>query len=100
MNIYIGNLDYNVKDAQLQELFAQFGAVTSVKVITDKMTGRSKGFAFVEMQNDEDAARAISELNGKPIKERQITVSEAKPKEEKREFKPRRSFNNNNNNRY
>lgn len=98
MNIYIGNLDYSIKEQQLQELFAQFGEVTSVKVITDKMTGRSKGFAFIEMANAEDGTRAVSELNGKPIKDRNVTVSEAKPKtDNKREFKPRRSFNNNNN---
>jgi RNA recognition motif-containing protein len=82
MNIYIGNLDYAVNEQQLQDLFSQHGEVTSAKIITDKFTGRSKGFGFVEMSNDGDATNAINALNGTAMKSRNITVTEARPKEE------------------
>jgi len=82
MNIYIGNLDYVVNEQQLQELFQQYGEVTSAKIITDKFTGRSKGFGFVEMSNDGDATSAIEALNGTAMKNRNISVTEARPKEE------------------
>lgn len=82
MNIYIGNLDYAVNEQQLQDLFSQHGEVSSAKIITDKFTGRSKGFGFVEMPNDADATNAINALNGSPMKNRNITVTEARPKEE------------------
>ena len=90
MNIYVGNLDYGVKEAQLQAMFSEFGEVSSVKIITDKMSGKSKGFAFVEMPNDDEAREAISNLDQKSIKERQISVSEARPPQEKerRPFRP------------
>lgn len=80
MNLYIGNLDYSVKDEQLEEMFGEFGEVTSAKVITDKFTGRSKGFAFVEMSNDEEADNAIEALNGKTINNRELKVNKARPK--------------------
>lgn len=82
MNLYIGNLDYTIKEQQLTELFESIGEVSSVKIITDKMTGRSKGFAFVEMPNTEEAETAIASLNGKPLNSRQITVTEARPRTE------------------
>ncbi|MBK6860323.1 MAG: RNA-binding protein [Saprospiraceae bacterium] len=90
MNLYVGNLDYGVKEAQLQAMFSEFGEVTSVKIITDKMSGKSKGFAFVEMPNDDEGREAITNLDQKTIKERQISVSEARPPQEKerRPFRP------------
>lgn len=80
MNIYVGNLSFKLQEDDLKEAFDQYGEVTSVKLITDKFTGRSKGFAFVEMANDEDGKAAIQELDGKMLDTRNITVSEAKPK--------------------
>jgi RNA recognition motif-containing protein len=82
MNLYIGNLDYTIKEQQLTELFESIGEVSSVKIITDKMTGRSKGFAFVEMPNDSEAQAAIENLNGKPLRDRQISVTQARPRTE------------------
>ena len=87
MNIYVGNLDYEVKDYDLAELFEEFGSVRSSKVIMDKFTGRSKGFGFVEMEDHDEASNAISKLNGVNYENRDITVNEAKPRK-------------NNNNRY
>ena len=80
MNIYVGNLNFQVKESELQEIFETYGEVASVKIITDKYSGRSKGFGFVEMENDDEAAKAIKELNGTSLKEREIVVNEAKPK--------------------
>ena len=82
MNIYVGNLSYGVDEKALEKAFEEFGEVTSVKIITDKFTGRSKGFAFVEMANDEDGNEAINSLNGKEMDNRSVTVSEARPKRE------------------
>ena len=82
MNLYIGNLDYTIKEQNLRELFEQVGEVSSVKIISDKMTGRSKGFAFVEMPNDEEANNAIQNFHGQPLKNRNITVNEARPRPE------------------
>lgn len=82
MNLYIGNLDYNIKEEQLRELFEELGEVSSVKVITDKFTGRSKGFGFIEMPNDAEAEQAIASLNGKSLKDRELSVTVARPKTE------------------
>lgn len=82
MNLYIGNLDYGIKEEQLKELFSEFGEVSSVKIITNKLTGRSKGFGFVEMPDDQAGAAAISALNGKSVNSRDLTVSEAREKTE------------------
>jgi len=82
MNLYIGNLDYTIKEDQLKSLFEEFGEVTTVKIITDKFTGRSKGFGFVEMSDNNAGSAAISALNGKSINNRDMTVSEARPKTE------------------
>ncbi|HQX43797.1 MAG: RNA-binding protein [Saprospiraceae bacterium] len=93
MNLYVGNLDYSVKEQQLSAMFSEFGEVSSVKIITDKMTGRSKGFGFVEMPNDDEAREAIKNLDQTAIKDRNISVSEAQPPEQ-RERKPFRPNNN------
>lgn len=76
--LYVGNLPYSVTESGLQELFATVGEVTSVAVITDRETGRSKGFAFVEMSTEEQAKQAIARINGKVVGERTITVAEAR----------------------
>lgn len=78
--LYVGNLSYNVGDSELQELFSTFGTVSSAKVITDRDTGRSKGFGFIEMGTNDEANAAIAALNGKEIDGRALTVNEAKPK--------------------
>jgi RNA recognition motif-containing protein len=80
MNIYVGNLDYKVDESTLEGVFAEYGAVSSAKIITDKYNGRSKGFGFVVMDNDEEARKAISELNGATIESREIVVNEARPR--------------------
>ncbi len=80
--LYVGNLSYSVRDSDLQDLFADFGTVDSAQVIMDRDTGRSKGFGFVEMSSDQEARAAISALNGKEVEGRNLTVNEARPKEE------------------
>jgi RNA recognition motif-containing protein len=82
MNIYVGNLSFKVKESDLKEIFEEYGEVSSVKIITDKYSGKSKGFAFVDMQNDDEAKNAIEELNGTEVNERAIVVNEARPKPE------------------
>ncbi len=81
--LYCGNLGYNVTSSELEGLFAEFGAVKSAEVINDRDTGRSKGFGFVEMQNDNDANTATNALNGKEHDGRTLTVNEAKPRAER-----------------
>jgi len=80
MNIYVGNLNYRVREADLQQVMEDYGAVSSVKVIMDRETGKSKGFGFVEMANDDEGAKAISELNGAEFEGRAMVVKEARPK--------------------
>jgi len=80
MNIYVGNLNYKFSDDDLKELFEEFGSVDSANVIKDRDTGRSKGFGFVEMENDEEAEAAIEELDGAEVDGRVIKVNKAKPK--------------------
>src|SRR5258708_40114298 len=77
--LYVGNLPFSATDANLQEIFAQAGTVESAKVITDRETGRSKGFGFVEMSSDQEAADAIAKFNGADYSGRPMTVNEAKP---------------------
>ena len=96
MNLYIGNLDYGVTNEMLQEYFEAVGEVSSAKIITDKITGRSRGFAFVEMPNDAEGQKAIAELNGGVVEGRNINVTEARPREEKSNNNNKRSFSNNN----
>ena len=78
MNIYIGNLHYNVNEEELKEIFKEYGEVLSVTIITDKYTGRSKGFGFIEMLNDEEANKAIDNLNGTEIHGRKVIINQAK----------------------
>ena len=80
MNIYVGNLNYRVREADLQQIMEDYGTVASVKVIMDRETGKSKGFAFIEMPNDEEGANAIAELNGAEFEGRALVVKEARPK--------------------
>ncbi len=91
MNIFVGSLPFSIEEADLRESFEAYGAVDTVKIITDKFTGRSKGFGFVEMPNDEEAQKAIDELNGATVQGRAIVVNKSEPKPEGE----RRSFNNN-----
>ncbi len=79
-NIYVGNLSFDVSDAQLQEAFGAHGAVSKASVVTDRMTGRSRGFGFVEMANDDEGNAAIEALNGSDLGGRALTVNLAKPK--------------------
>jgi RNA recognition motif-containing protein len=81
--LYVGNLGYGVTSSDLEGLFAAFGAVRSAEVIADRDSGRSKGFGFVEMSNDQEAQTAIQELNGKEHDGRPLTVNEARPREER-----------------
>ena len=83
MNIFVGNLSFGTTDDSLRALFEQFGAIDRVNVVTDRDTGRSRGFAFVEMSNDEEARRAISSLDGKELDGRALRVNEARPKEDR-----------------
>ena len=78
--LYVGNLPYEVGETELQELFARAGSVESVTVMRDQMTGRARGFAFVEMSTDEEAQNAITTLNGTQVGGRNLTVNEARPK--------------------
>jgi RNA recognition motif-containing protein len=81
--LYVGNLAYSVRDENLQQRFAEFGTVTSAKVMMDRDTGRSKGFAFVEMGSDAAAQAAIRGLNGQSVDGRALVVNEARPKEDR-----------------
>lgn len=99
--MFVSNLSFNVQDEDLREFFTPYGEVSSAKVITDRETGRSRGFGFVEMSDDEAAKKAIAELDGADVDGRTIKVAEAKPREDR----PKRSFGGggggyNNRNRY
>lgn len=83
MNIYVGNLAYGITEDELREAFGAFGAVDSINLITDKFTGQSKGFGFVEMPNNSEADAAIKGLNDKQLKGRPIKVNQAKPRGER-----------------
>jgi len=83
MNIYVGNLRYGVTEDSLKEIFEAYGEVTTVKIIRDRFSGESKGFGFVEMPSDDEAKKAIAELNGKDMDGRQLRVNEARPREER-----------------
>jgi len=86
--LYVGNLSFDTMEHDVRDLFSQVGTVTSCDLITDKVTGKSRGFAFVEMGSEEEAKRAISEFSGKEFSGRRLTVNEARPREER----PRRDF--------
>ncbi|MBI3290359.1 RNA-binding protein [Candidatus Microgenomates bacterium] len=81
--LYVGNLPFGLDNVKLQELFAAAGTVTSAQVISDRYSGRSRGFGFVEMASDEDAAKAIEMFNGKDIDGRTLVVNEARPREDR-----------------
>ncbi len=80
MNIYVGNLVFDVSESDLREAFEQFGEITEVRLIMDKYSGKSKGFGFIEMPSKDEAEKAIEEMNGKEFKGRALSVNEAKPK--------------------
>jgi RNA recognition motif-containing protein len=82
MNIYVGNLSYDVSEGDLRQAFAAFGQVSSATIIKDKYSGQSKGFGFVEMPSAEEARSAISQMNGKDLKGRALNVNEARPRPE------------------
>ncbi|MFO8233964.1 MAG: RNA-binding protein [Bacteroidales bacterium] len=86
MNIYVGNLDYEVSEKKLEGIFEEYGAVSSVNIIFDKYSGRSKGFGFVTIEDKTEANNAIEKLNGTTLNDRSIVVNEARPK--------KNSFNN------
>jgi len=79
MNIYVGNLSYNVTEDELSEMFAKYGEVESVKIITDRFSGQSKGFGFVEMPSNSEADQAIKALNGNLVKDRNVKINQANP---------------------
>ncbi len=81
MNIYVGNLSYGMSEQELRDAFAQYGEVTSAKILTDRETGRSRGFGFVEMPNQSEGEAAIMQLNGKDVSGRALRVNEARPRE-------------------
>lgn len=81
MNIYVGNLSYSATENSMRDLFEGFGQVTTAKIVTDKFTGSSRGFGFIEMPNNDEAQRAIAELNGKEFEGRKIVVNESRPRE-------------------
>ncbi|MFA5029208.1 MAG: RNA-binding protein [Patescibacteria group bacterium] len=93
--LYVGSLAYSITDDRLREVFSEAGAVESATVIIDKMSGRSRGFGFVEMSNDDEAAKAIEMFNGKDVDGMAITVNEARPMSDR----PRRSFDRNSSDR-
>ncbi|MFV1884231.1 MAG: RNA recognition motif domain-containing protein [Balneola sp.] len=100
MNIYVGNLSYGVTDDNLREVFEAYGEVSSAKVITDKYSGRSKGFGFVEMDNDAEGNAAIEQLDGAEIDGRSVKVNEARPREERPRRNNFRGGNGGGGNRY
>ena len=81
--LYVGNLSFNTAEADLRRLFEQYGSVTSCSLIMDKFTGKSRGFAFVEMSSPADAQKAIAQFHGKELDGRALTVNEAKPREDR-----------------
>ncbi|NLT67309.1 MAG: RNA-binding protein [Acidobacteria bacterium] len=97
-NIFIGNLSFQVSESELRSAFEQYGQVLSVNMVTDRETGRARGFAFLEMANADEADRAIAEMNGKLLEGRKLTVNEARPKKDRggfgrdggHSFRPRR----------
>lgn len=95
MNIFIGNLSWAITDADLRDLFEEYGDIKSAKVVMDRETGKSRGFGFVELVDEEQAKRAISELNGASYDNKVISVTEARPREDRPRDDRRRPFNNN-----
>jgi RNA recognition motif-containing protein len=83
MNLYVGNLSFSTTEKELETVFSEFGTVDSIRVINDRDTGRSKGFAFVEMNNNQEAKAAMADINDKEIDGRNLKVNEAKPREDR-----------------
>jgi RNA recognition motif-containing protein len=95
MNLYLGNLPFRVSEDEIRDLFSEFGEVTSVKLVSDRDTGRPKGFGFVEMSDQDGGQKAIAELDGKEYQGRALRVNEARPKEDNGGgFRPRRQQTN------
>ncbi len=88
--IYVANIPFNVTEQDVRDLFSDHGEVVSVKIITDKFTGQAKGFGFVEMGSEDDANKAISELNGKPFMGKTLTLAEARPQQPRTGFQDRK----------
>jgi RNA recognition motif-containing protein len=88
--IYVANIPFNATEQDIKDLFSDYGEVVSAKIITDKFTGQSKGFGFVEMGSDEDAKKTISELNGKTFMGKTLTLAEARPQQPRTGFKDRK----------
>ena len=95
MKLFVGNLPHALTEQELHDLFSSYGTIDRAKLILDRETGRSRGFAFVEMNSEEEAKKAMDELNGKEVGGRAIVVNEARDKERKEGFGNRRSFSNN-----
>jgi cold-inducible RNA-binding protein len=89
--MYVGNIPYSATEEDLRRLFSEYGEVESLKIIQDQFTGRSKGFGFIEMVNEEDAKKAIATLNGKDFNGKSLTVAEAKPQQKQQGFNTRTS---------
>jgi len=85
MNIYVGNLSYGMSEDELRDAFGAFGEVSSVKILMDRETGRSRGFGFVEMPNQNEAEKAIAQLNGKDVGGRALRINEARPREQQQQ---------------
>ena len=85
MNIYVGNLSYGMSEDELREAFGAFGEVSSVKILMDRESGRSRGFGFVEMPNQNEAETAIAQLNGKDVGGRALRINEARPREQQQQ---------------
>ena len=83
MNIYVGNLSYGISEDELRQAFSAFGEVSSVKILMDRETGRSRGFGFVEMPNQSEAEAAVAQLNGKDVGGRALRINEARPREQR-----------------
>ena len=84
MNLYVGNLSYRLTNEELSQVFEEFGEVASARVMTDRETGKARGFGFVEMPNDEEALNAIDQLNGQEVSGRKMVVNESRPKKPRR----------------
>jgi cold-inducible RNA-binding protein len=98
--IYVGNMNYNTDDARLREVFGEYGEVSDVHIVTDRDTGRPRGFAFVEMANDSEADKAIAGLNGSDVDGRQLKVAEAQPRAQRSGGFSRRGSGSSSGNRY
>jgi len=100
MNIFVGNISFKAKENDLSQLFEEYGEVSSIKIIRDNLSGKSKGFGFVEMPNEEEAQNAMKELNGALLLDKELVVNEARPRTQnnnRRPFERNNNFNRNNN---